>query len=245
MWQKYLQLRQQYLEQPKIRTEIYQNYVRNMFLYELSALSGNDIRQEVLENIISSDKPQHTPSTRKAYDLWQAWKYTEKSAEQHRPFTIELLRHIAARVMKHSGGETTTTVGRYDSSLGDFRLGEDYTAVYSIADYRKIPVFLDALCQETDIHLKENNITTMLQTAAAYLYKFAHIKPFGGGNIETGLLSVNYKFLYHRYPLLFIFSEDKAAGLDALKSKDMNHIPGEFEEFIVRQQIKFFEQEIE
>lgn len=245
MWQQYLQLRQQYLEQPKTGTQIYQNYVRNLFLYELSALSGFVIPQEDFEHMISSSKPQHTSPARKVYDLWQAWKYTEKEAEGHQPFTSELVQHIAAHIMKHTGGEITTSVGRYDSSLGDFRLGEDYTAVYSIADYRKIPAYLDALCRETNIFLKEDNVTAILKAAAAYLYRFAHIKPFGAGNIETGLLSINYVFLYHQYPLLFIFSEDKAGGLDALKSKDMNHIPEEFEEFIVQQQIKFFEQEID
>ena len=245
MWKEYFQFRQAFLEQPKTRTTIYQNYIRNRFLYELTKLSGNDLPEDIFENIISSGKPQHTDSTKRVYDLWQAWRYTEKTAEQHLPFTSQLIQKIASHVMKHTGGEITTTVGRYDSSLGDFRLGEDYTAIYSIADYRKIPILLEKLCQETNIQLESPNVAELLKAAAKYLYEFAHIKPFGTGNIETSLISVNYLFIYHGYPLLFLYSEDKSTALNALKSQDMNHTPEEFEEFIVRQQIKFFKEETE
>lgn len=88
MWQQYLQLRQQYLEQPKTGTQIHQNYVRNLFLYELSALSGFVIPQQDFEHMISSSKPQHTSPARKVYDLWQAWKYKSKDMN-HTPEEFE------------------------------------------------------------------------------------------------------------------------------------------------------------
>ena len=74
--------------------------------------------------------------------------------------------------MKHTGGETTTSVGRYDTSLGDFRLGEDYDELYPLADFRKIPLLLDKLCRTTDVQLTEagvsENIKIVATTATLY-----------------------------------------------------------------------------
>lgn len=242
MWQEYLQLREQYQERPDLQTDIHKNYVRNIFLYETLKLSGNEMPLPEFEKVINTGKPSHTTAQLKAYDLWQTWRYTEKCASQHLPIDAHLIRNIAAHIMKHTGGETTTTIGRYDSSLGDYRLGEDYNAVYSIADYRQIPELMDALCRKVNAHLKELNITHMLKLAIDYLYAFAHIKPFGTGNLETSLMSINYLMLYHLQPLVIIFAEDRPLGLNAIKSKNMNQTPEEFENFILREQIKFLKQ---
>lgn len=242
MWQEYFQLREQFQEQPDLQTDIHKNYVRNLFLYETLKLSGTEMTLPEFEQVINTGKSLHTPAQLKAYDLWQAWRYTERCASQHLSIDARLIRNIAARIMKHTGGEITTTIGRYDSSLGDYRLGEDYNAVYSIADFRQIPELMDTLCRKVNAHLKEINITHLLKLAIDYLYAFAHIKPFGAGNPETSLISINYLMLYHLQPLIVIFAEDRSQGLNALKSKNMNQTPEEFENFILREQIKFLKQ---
>lgn len=126
MLQDYLTLRQAYLTRPDTRTQIHQNYVRNLFLYETFRLGGHNLPPTIFENIVSAGKPQSTETTRQAYDLWQAWQYCEKQAALRQPLDLSFVRAVSARIMKHTGGETTTSVGRYDTSLGDFRLGEDY-----------------------------------------------------------------------------------------------------------------------
>ena len=123
MLQDYLTLRQAYLTRPDTRTQIHQNYVRNLFLYETFRLGGHNLPPTIFENIVSTGKPQSTETTRQAYDLWQAWQYCEKQAALRQPLDLSFVRAVSARIMKHTGGETTTSVGRYDTSLGDFRLG--------------------------------------------------------------------------------------------------------------------------
>ena len=96
------------------------------FYTKLSGWADTHLPPTIFENIVSTGKPQSTETTRQAYDLWQAWQYCEKQAALRQPLDLSFVRAVSARIMKHTGGETTTSVGRYDTSLGDFRLGEDY-----------------------------------------------------------------------------------------------------------------------
>lgn len=239
MWQDFIRLREAYLEQAITKNEVHREYVRNQFLYEILKLSGNVIPEEEFLTILRTDKRPHHPEGLKAYDVWQAWKLTVEKAARRESFTPELVQQIASKVMKHTGKETTTSIGRYDTSLGDFRLGEDYNAIYPIADYDKIPILLASLCRKVNAKLQEFNVVQLIKTAINYLFEFAHIKPFGSGNIETGVLSMNYLLLYHHQPLLIIFGEDRAKALNAIKSKDMIDTPEEFEKFMLNEQIKF------
>ncbi|MFR3852700.1 MAG: hypothetical protein ACLTXP_11250 [Odoribacter splanchnicus] len=95
---------------------------------------------------------------------------------------MELVRKINEKVMKHTGKETTTTVGRYDSSLGDFRLGEDYNAIYPIANYAKIPDLLMSLCRQVNVQLQDFGVVHLINRHQLF-FEFAH-RPFGAGNIE-------------------------------------------------------------
>ena len=113
MLQDYLTLRQAYLTRPDTRTQIHQNYVRNLFLYETFRLGGHNLPPTIFENIVSTGKPQSTETTRQAYDLWQAWQYCEKQAALRQPLDLSFVRTVSARIMKHTGGETTTSVAVY------------------------------------------------------------------------------------------------------------------------------------
>ena len=216
-----------------------------IFLYEIFQLADHFLPEEEFQLIIHNNKRPHQTARLQAYDLWQAWLYTKTQASQHQPFSMELVRKINEKVMKHTGKETTTTVGRYDSSLGDFRLGEDYNAVYPIANYTNIPDLLMSLCRQVNVQLPDFSVVHLIKTAINYFFEFAHIKPFGDGNMETGMLTMNYLFLYHQQPLLIIFAEDRAQALNAIKSRDMSQTPEEFENFILQEQIKFLKRELE
>lgn len=243
MWQEYIRLREDYLKKSITQSDAYREYLRDHFLYEIFKLAGHLLPEEDFQYIIHNNKRPHDTIPLQAYDLWQAWLYTKEQAALHKPFCMELVQKINEKVMKHTGREITTTIGRYDSSLGDFRLGEDYNSDYPIAEYARIPHLLGALCRKVNAEFEEGKVVPLIKTAINYLFEFAHIKPFGEGNIETGMLSMNYLFLYHHQPLLTIFADDRPELLNAIKTKDISRTPEEFERFILKEQIKFLTEE--
>lgn len=245
MWEELSELRKEFLSRPDLNTEIYKNAVIHQFLYETLRLTGNDLPRQEVEEMISSGKRPHTMAALKAYDLWQAWLYIVEVAGKREKTSLEFIQKIAAKVMKHSGEETTTTVGRYDTSLGDFRLGEDYNEVYPLADYRKIPELLEAACRNVNAHINKVSGIRSLRLAADFAYEFAHIRPFGAGNLETGLLAMNYIQLYHNEPLVILFADDRPHLLNALKRGKINQYPQIFESFVAAQQMKFFKERLD
>jgi hypothetical protein len=56
---------------------------------------------------------------------------------------------------------------------------------------------------------------------------------------------MNYIQLYHREPLIKIFTEDMATYIQALNEAEEKENPEIFREFVCRQQIKFLEIELE
>lgn len=245
MWEELSDLRKEFLSHPNLNTEIYRNYITRRFLYETLKLADNDLPEAEFDELMNTGKRPRTPAGLKAYDLWQAWQFISQAALKHEKTGLEFIQKIASKVMKHTGGETTTSIGRYDSSLGDFRLGEDYNEVYPLADYRNIPLLLGAACRDINARIDKISGIQALRLAADFMYDFAHIKPFGAGNLETGLLAMNYIQLYHNEPILIISSTDRSAFLTALKRGRISQTPEAFEQFIAEQQIKFFKEQLE
>lgn len=82
-----------------------------------------------------------------------------------------------------------------------------------------------------------------IKLAADAHYNFVNIHPFGDGNGITARLLMNYIQLYHQQPLIKIFTEDRAAYIDALNETEEKADLEIFRSFICDQQIKFFELE--
>lgn len=191
--------------------------------------------------MLDTGKRPGTDLGMKAYDLWKTYLFIEKKAEEKVKLDLPFVRQIAARVMTHTGGEINTTIGGYDTSLGDFRLGEDYDEVYPLSDFRKIPEQLQAICEDVNCRIDKVKGMQLIHLAADFMYEFAHIKPFGAGNLETGLLLMNYMQLYQQEPLVVLFAEDRPALLNALKRGENNQTPQVFENFVATQQIKLLQ----
>lgn len=81
--------------------------------------------------------------------------------------------------------------------------------------------------------------------AADVHYNLVNIHPFGDGNGRTSRLLMNYIQLYHGEPLIKIFTEDRAEYIDALnETEEKKGDLSIFRDFICRQQIKFYEAEL-
>ncbi|GKI23125.1 hypothetical protein CE91St19_25270 [Odoribacter laneus] len=238
MWQELSDLRASYRQKREINPDFYENREMLVFLYEVLKLTGTAIQKQTFIDITSTGRRPLGRLGTKAYDLWQAYLYVCQNAGTKKELDLSFVQTTAAKVMKHTGGETNTTIGSYDTSLGDFRLGEDYDEIYPLSDFRKIPDRLQALCQDINVRINKVKGVQTIHLAADFMYEFAHIKPFGAGNLEIGLLLMNYIQLYHQEPLIILFAEDRSQLLNALKRGEINQTPAVFENFVASQQIK-------
>lgn len=245
MWQEFSDLRKEYLEKTDTNTAAYKNNTMITFLFEILRFTGNDLRKQEFSDMFASGKHSSQENMLKAYDLWQAYLFVQEKAAHHEKLTLELIQKIASKVMKHTGKEETTTVGRYDTSLGDFRLGEDYNETYPITDFRKIPEQLDLLCKEINTRIDKIRGVQTVRLAADSMYEMVHIKPFGYGNLETSLLLMNYIQLYHSEPLIIFSADTRPEFLNAIKRKKDSIDPENFENFVVRQQMTFFKRRLQ
>jgi Fic family protein len=85
----------------------------------------------------------------------------------------------------------------------------------------------------------------IIKLSADIHYNFVNIHPFGDGNGRTARLLMNYIQLYHNEPLIKIFTEDRTEYINSLNETEDLGDPDIFRNFICRQQIKFYEEELE
>lgn len=245
MWQEFSDLRKEYLTKTNTGTAAYKNDTMAAFLFEVLHFTDNTLQKQEFTEMLANGKRPDKENMQKAYDLWQAYLFTEQVASAHEKLTLELVQKIASKVMKHTGKEETTTVGRYDTSLGDFRLGEDYAATYPIADFRKIPELLDILCKNINTRIGKIRGVETVRLAADSMYEMVHIKPFGSGNLETSMLLMNYIQLYHNEPLIIIPADTRPEFLNAIKRSKESSDPEAFENFVVHQEIKLLKRRLQ
>jgi len=178
-------------------------------------------------------------------DHFAAFQYIKEQAKQKRKISIEFIQEIGALLMKNTGSFTQTALGRFDTAKGDLRLAQVYVDKKYFPDYKKVPALLEQLCKSVNDKIDTVNGAEILKLAADIHYNFVNIHPFGDGNGRTARLLMNYIQLYHNEPLIKIFSEDRAEYIDALNEAEKNENLDVFREFIVSQEIKFLQTEID
>ena len=235
MWQELCKTREKYLERAQLNTKGYSPRRSETLLYEIARMDGMDIKKQDFFNILNDIEisPKVTrENVHRIKDLSNAFLYVMKCAQQRKKLAPEFIREISAKVMQHTGKEVYTAVGGYDTSLGDFRLGEEYYEEGVLADFTQIPDRLSLLCKETSEKLGNVHDILTVKLAADFHYTFMHIKPFGAGNISVGLLLMNYIQMMFLEPLIIIPAEDKAKYLAAIKMQKDNPTPEVFERFV-------------
>ena len=190
-----MQTRKEYLERAQLDTKGYSPpTVGNITLRDCPPRRHGHQKQDffnILNDIEISPKVTRE-DTHRIKDLSNAFLYLVKCAQQRKGLSLDFVREVSAKVMQHTGKEVYTTIGGYDTSLGDFRLGEEYYEEGILANYAQIPDMLEQLCKETNEKLGNVHDILTVKLAADFHYRFMHIKPFGAGNISVGLLMMNY-----------------------------------------------------
>lgn len=247
MWDKLQILRDEYINQRIMDSIDYEKFCMISIVYNSSKIEGcslteTDTKVLLENNITAQGKPLTDHLMIK--DHYNAFlKIKEDSIKKHL-FSIDFIKEVNAAVMKSTGGPTNTISGSFDSSKGDLRLAQVYVDKKYFPDFSKVPALLQKLVVSINDRIHSVKGIETVKLAADVHYNFVNIHPFGDGNGRTARLLMNYIQLFHGEPLIKIFTEDRAEYIDALNETEETGNPDVFREFICRQQIKFYEAEL-
>lgn len=217
--------------------------VYNSTKIEGCTLGEGDTRLLIEDGLTAKGKP--LTDHMMVQDHYDAFLFLREQAQIKRPLSLKFIQEVNAHVKRRTGGIEKSALGSFNSANGDFRL----VAVRSANRYYKSP---DKIVPELKglvrkINARIDQVQTpeqILKLAACLHYHFVDIHPFADGNGRTARLLMNYIQMYHRQPLVKIFTEDRAEYLEALHLVDSGQGIEVFEDFICSQYIKYLNAEI-
>lgn len=183
-------------------------------------------------------------------DLKRAYDQSILWAEEHKAFSVDMLKSLSALVMKNTGSLYSTLQGDFDSSKGDLRLvgvtagsgGRSYM------NYLKVPSrltdFCNAINQRREILMQHpNDIDAYLLSFDAHNILVA-IHPWVDGNGRMSRLIMNHlQFEFGLVPSKVI-TEDKAAYIEALNASREEESMLPFQCFMLNEHTKNLRAEI-
>jgi len=247
MWTKLEELRNQYLDQGIMESLDYEKFcmisiVFNSSKIEGCSLSETDTRVLLENNITALGKPLTDHLMVK--DHFAAFLRIKELAAVKQKLSIEFIQEIASLVMKSTGGKVSAISGNFDTSRGDLRLAQVYVDKKYFPDFAKVPDLLNKMVENVNDRIDSVKSNEILKLSADIHYNFVNIHPFGDGNGRMARLLMNYIQLYHREPLIKIFTEDRAEYIDSLNETESLSDLEVFRGFVCRQQIKFYMAEL-
>ena len=248
MWDILSKLKKQYLRYRIMDSIDYEKFCMISIVYNSSKIEGcslseTDTRILIENNITAKGKPLTDHLMVK--DHFDAFLKIKEAAVQKQKLSVDFIKNVGSYVMKSTGGNVSTISGDFDTSKGDLRLAQVYVDKKYFPDFSKVSDLLEKLFKNINSRIDNVKDDEILKLAADIHYNFVNIHPFGDGNGRTARLLMNYILLYHGEPLIKIFTEDRAAYIDALNETENQDNIEIFRNFICSQQIKFFEAEIE
>jgi Fic family protein len=178
-------------------------------------------------------------------DHYLAFLKIKEATVLKRKLSIDFIKEINSYVMKSTGGPVSTISGNFDTSKGELRLAQVYVDKKYFPDFSKVPELLKKLTDNINSKIDQVQSEEILKLSADLHYNFVNIHPFGDGNGRSARLLMNYVQLYHGEPLIKILIEDRAEYIDALNETEIKENPDIFRDFICKQQVKFYEAELE
>ena len=248
MWSVYKKLRKQYINLRIMDAIDYEKFCMISIVYNSSKIEGcslseTDTKILIENNITAQGKPLEDHLMIK--DHYNAFCVIKEMAKKRQKLSIDVIKEINSLVMKSTGSTVNTISGKFDTSKGDLRLAQVYVDKKYFPNYTKISDLLDQLVDNVNSRIDNVKNDEIIKLSADIHYNFVNIHPFGDGNGRTARLLMNYIQLFHGEPLVKIFTEDRAEYIDSLNETEEKANLDIFRNFICKQQIKFFEVEIE
>lgn len=154
-------------------------------------------------------------------DLKAAYEKSRILATHHVPITIDLLKSLAAIVMKNTGSNYKTALGDFSSTNGDLRLlnVRAGTEGKSYLNFQKVPARLKEFCEwlnEERSKLERGNVIDAYALSFDAHFRLVTIHPWADGNGRMSRLLMNHlQFEYQLIPMK-VMKEQKAEYIQAL-----------------------------
>jgi Fic family protein len=248
MWEELEILRKEYLLLGLSEAIDYEKFSMISIVYNSTKIEGcslteNDTKLLIEHNITANGKPLTDHLMVK--DNYAAFIFLKEISLQRKKISIDLIKEVGGLVMKNTGGVVNTIAGTFDTSSGDLRKAQVYVDKKYFPDSSKIEKLLKDLVDNVNQKIDMVSGNEILKLSADIHYNLVNIHPFGDGNGRTSRLMMNYIQMYHKEPLIKIFTEDRAKYIDALNNTEEKEDITIFRDFICEQQIKFYKAEIE
>lgn len=230
---------------------------KKFYLYSIithsTAIEGStvtEIENQLLfdEGITAKGKPMVEQLMN--LDLKQAYEQSMAWANEHKAFSVEMLKSLSAIVMRNTGSVYSTLTGEFDSSKGDLRLVGVTAGAggRSYMNYLKVPAKLEEFCKH--INKRREALLKNPDPTDAYLLSFdAHnilvtIHPWVDGNGRMSRLIMNHiQFEFGLVPTKVV-QEDKAEYIEALNLSREDDSMQPFQLFMLKEHIKNLQNEI-
>lgn len=247
MWEELEILRKEYLELGLSKAIDYEKFSMISIVYNSTKIEGcslteNDTKLLLENDITAKGKPLTDHMMVK--DHYSAFMFLKEIAKQKQKISMDFIKQVAGLVMKNTGGIVNTMSGTFDTSLGDLRKAQVYVDSKYFPDFSKVENLLIKLIENINERLDNVCDNEILKLSADIHYYLVNIHPFGDGNGRSSRLMMNYIQMYHKEPLIKIFTEDRAEYINALNQTEELKDISIFRNFICNQQIKFYQAEI-
>ena len=201
---------------------------KKFYLYSLithsTAIEGSTVTE--IENQLLFDEGITAPGRTLQeqmmnLDLKAAYEEAQKLADQHTPYSIDLLCRLSAIVMKNTGSVYNTPLGSFSAAQGELRK-LNVTAGFGGRSYlahEKVPQALADFCRWLNIertNLPKNDILAAYRLSFVAHFRLVSIHPWADGNGRMSRLVMNMlQFEFGLIPTK-VLKEQKAEYIQAL-----------------------------
>ncbi len=247
MWDQLEILKKEYLELGLAEAIDYEKLSMISIVYNSTKIEGCSLTETDTKLLLDNDitaKGKPLTDHMMVKDHYSAFLFLKDIAKQKKKISIDLVKQVAGLVMKNTGGLVNAMSGSFDTSQGDLRKAQVYVDTKYFPDFSKVENLLIQLIDNINQRIDIVSKNEILKLSADIHYNLVNIHPFGDGNGRTSRLMMNYIQMYHKEPLIKIFTEDRVEYIEALnKTEELEDI-SVFRNFICSQQIKFYKAEI-
>ena len=141
MWKELEELKQEYLDLGLSEAIDYEKFSMISIVYNSTKIEGCSLTENdtqlLLENDITA-KGKPLTDHMMVKDHYAAFIFLKNIAKQKKEISIDLIKQVAALVMKNTGGLINTMSGTFDTSAGDLRKAQVYVDRKYFPDFSKI-----------------------------------------------------------------------------------------------------------